>query len=119
MAARIEPFYVYLGQRIQFLRNRKNLTQGDLGGRLDPPTTRASIANIEAGKQRVLAHTLLQIAKALEIEVPELLGGAAPPPGAGRPAKWIGELQQKLRIPKGAAQKIAAQLTSSGERQRA
>ncbi len=116
MAGEIEPFYVSLGERIQFLRTRRNLTQGQLGTRLDPPTTRASIANIEAGKQRVLAHTLLQIAKALEIEVQELIGASVQRPSEASPARLIGELQQKLRIPKSAAQKIAAQLTPSSER---
>jgi len=115
MAVEIEPFYVSLGKRVQFFRNRKKLTQGQLGTRLDPPTTRASIANIEAGKQRVLAHTLVQIAKALEVELPELVASGAQQPSKSSPAKLIGELQEKLQIPKSAAQKIAAQLNPSGE----
>lgn len=116
MAVEIEPFYVSLGKRVQFFRNRRNLTQEQLGTRLDPPTTRASIANIEAGKQRVLAHTLVQIAKALEIEIQELVASASHHAGETSPRNLIGELQDKLQIPKSAAQKIAAQLNPTGER---
>jgi transcriptional regulator with XRE-family HTH domain len=116
MAVEIEPFYRSLGERIQFFRSRRHLTQGELGTRLEPPTTRASIANIEAGKQRVLTHTLIQIAKVLEVEIRELVGAGAQQPDEASAGRVIGELQQKLRISKSAAQKIAAHLNSPSER---
>src|SRR5215510_12639071 len=68
----IEPFYVEVGRRIQKLRNTRQLSQEALGLKLDPTVTRASIANIEAGKQRILAHTLVQIADALNAELAEI-----------------------------------------------
>ena len=52
------------------------MTQGDLAARLVPSVTRASIANLELGQQRVLSHTLVQLAEALDVSVNDLLGAA-------------------------------------------
>jgi transcriptional regulator with XRE-family HTH domain len=88
----IEPFYRQLGLRLQELRGRRGLTQEQLGSLLEPKTTRASIANIENGKQRVLTHTLVQLARALKVSVAELVGdGEQPHVEAGAFAR---ELQQ-------------------------
>lgn len=73
MTAIIESFYFDLGRKIQGLRTKRGVTQEELGKRLTPRVTRASIANIESGKQRVYTHTLLEIATALDVSVPELL----------------------------------------------
>lgn len=72
MSRKIEPFYVYLGERIARVRTEKGLTQGQLGKALDPPVTRATVSNIESAKQRCMAHTLTQLARALGVEVGEL-----------------------------------------------
>lgn len=72
-ASKIEPFYEDIGRKIQALRNRSGLSQESLGSALRPRVTRASIANIEAGKQRILTHTLVQLAVALDVEVSTLL----------------------------------------------
>jgi transcriptional regulator with XRE-family HTH domain len=73
MPADAGPFYTALGRRIHKLRRQRGLTQEQLGARLAPQLTRASITNIEAGNQRVLAHTLWQIAEVLEVSSDELL----------------------------------------------
>lgn len=73
MAAKIEPFYADVGRRVRAFRTKLGLTQEQLGGFLDPPTTRVSIANVESGKQRILSHTLVQLAAALKVEPTELL----------------------------------------------
>jgi transcriptional regulator with XRE-family HTH domain len=65
----IERFYAILGNTIQTERNKLDMSQADLGGSLRPTMTRASIANIEAGKQRVLAHTLVQLSKILSLDL--------------------------------------------------
>lgn len=74
MTANIEPFYLELGRKIHELRTRRGVTQEELGKRLNPSVTRASIANIESGKQRVYAHSLIELAQALHVTIPELLG---------------------------------------------
>lgn len=73
MVAPIEQFYVDLGKRLLDRRLSLGLTQKEVGERLQPTLTRASVANIEAGKQRVLAHTFVALAAALESTVVELV----------------------------------------------
>jgi transcriptional regulator with XRE-family HTH domain len=90
-------FYVTLGQRIRERREAASLTQAQLGGQLDPPVTRASIANVEAGKQRLLAHSLVQMAQLLRVPLEELV------PPVPRPAPELvpaieRELRQKLDL---------------------
>lgn len=77
LPTRIEPFYAALGRRIFQLRSKKGLTQAEVGGRLTVPLTRSAIANIETGKQRVLAHILVDIARALDIKLTDLVPEAS------------------------------------------
>lgn len=109
MAASIEPFYTALGLRILEMRRMRGLTQEKLAAALDPPSTRASIANIESGKQRVLAHTLLQLAQALQVTVSDLLNVQA------EPIKVEGdvvarELKSKLALPPKQLQRLGREL---------
>jgi transcriptional regulator with XRE-family HTH domain len=71
--AMVEPFYTEVGRRIQKLRIDRKLSQTTLGKSLIPPVTRASIANIETGKQRILAHTLVQLSEVLETSLTDLV----------------------------------------------
>lgn len=71
--AEAQAFYSSLGRRLQDSRKARGLTQEQLGTLLKPPLTRASIANIEAGKQGVLVHTLVQLAGALQVGISDLL----------------------------------------------
>lgn len=97
MAKKIEAFYEALGSKIYDARDRLKMTQAQLGASLTPPSTRASIANIENGKQRVLAHTLVQLAKALETEVGKLIPAEAPVQPTLSDVE--SELKRKLNIP--------------------
>lgn len=58
-------FYKPLGERIARLRRRLELTQDALGQRMD--MSRATVASIEAGRQRVTLDQLYEIATALEV----------------------------------------------------
>jgi transcriptional regulator with XRE-family HTH domain len=64
--------------------------------------TRASIANIEAGKQRVLAHTLVDLASALRLTLDQLAVGAD---------VEAAELEQELQQASGLDAKAAKALT--------
>lgn len=93
-----QGFYTALGRRIRAVREEQSMTQAQLGARLVPPVTRASIANVEAGKQRVLAHTLVQLARVLRTPIASL----TPPPeaAAGELSEAIEqELRFKLSLP--------------------
>lgn len=106
MAQKIEPFYVALGSNIQSARDRIKMTQAQLGKSLVPPSTRASIANIENGKQRVLAHTLVQLARALETEIGKLLPPETLPTQPTR-SDVESELRQKLNLTAPELKKLA------------
>lgn len=94
-----EPFYRHLGERIARARLAKNMSQATLAETLAPRLTRASIANIEMGKQRVMAHALIQIAGALDLDLNELVNSLSNSPSP--PGEQIAqELRQKL--PEGA-----------------
>ncbi|CAN5472305.1 hypothetical protein BH11ARM1_BH11ARM1_07680 [soil metagenome] len=71
----MEEFYVELGGRIASARRAQNITQGELAETVK--LTRTSITNIEKGRQKVLAHTVVLLASALSIEAAALL----PQPG--------------------------------------
>lgn len=66
-----DVIYAEVGARVSNLRNRRGLTQEELGDAVS--LTRTSITNIERGRQKVLLHTLLQLAQALDVSVNDLL----------------------------------------------
>jgi transcriptional regulator with XRE-family HTH domain len=63
--------YTNVGARIRDERERRNLSQEMLADRVG--LTRASITNIEKGRQKVLLHTLLEIARVLDLKPTRLL----------------------------------------------
>jgi transcriptional regulator with XRE-family HTH domain len=65
--------YRDVGRRIRQARSRRKprLSQKGLGDLVS--LTRTSIVNIEQGRQRMLIHTLYEIADALQVEVSSLL----------------------------------------------
>lgn len=113
MATKVEPFYEALGQKIRGAREDARLSQAELAERLTPRLTRASIANIESAKQRVLSHMLVDIADALGVSVVDLLPArrAAPveTPRAIAPSV-IAELERELGQERGEA--LAAKLNT-------
>ena len=67
-----EPLlYQQFGELVRRYRNRLSLSQVQLGTAIG--LTRASIANIETGRQRIPLHHLFRIASALKIEIDVLL----------------------------------------------
>lgn len=56
--------YRLLGQNVARLRNAKKLTQAEVAAQIG--LTRASLANIETGRQKVLTHHVFQLANALD-----------------------------------------------------
>lgn len=63
--------YPLIGEAIRSRRKRLSLTQDKLAAALQ--ISRASLANIEAGRQKVLVHHLYDIADALQLDVKDLL----------------------------------------------
>ena len=108
----IEPFYRELGRRIQQLREKRELSQEELARRLNRPLTRASIANIENGKQRVLVHTLVELVRELRTSFEELI----PETEEDRPEAWDRkeiekELEKELsQLPQTQIKKLVSRL---------
>jgi transcriptional regulator with XRE-family HTH domain len=69
-----EPTNIYklIGERIRDERQKKRLTQDELASRIG--LKRASITNVEKGRQQLLVHTLLQIADSLGTAPERFLG---------------------------------------------
>lgn len=66
-----EQIYKNLGNRIRNLRKNLHQTQEQLAKQIG--ISRASLANIESGRQQVLVHHLFSLAYALQLESPEQL----------------------------------------------
>lgn len=85
----LEPIYRAVGRRICAERRKRGLNQDTLAAGCG--LTRASFANIEAGRQRVQLHALAQIADVLGVPVGDLLTEQpAADLEAGIPA-WVSE----------------------------
>jgi len=68
-----EPVYRLLGAKIEQTRTVLGWTQHELAKKVK--LTRTSIANIEAGRQRVLLHDVEKIAGAFNMQPKALLRG--------------------------------------------
>jgi transcriptional regulator with XRE-family HTH domain len=66
-----EPIYKQIGGIVRALRRRADKPQDALAGQLG--ISRATLANIETGRQRILVHQLYAIARALNVKLTDLL----------------------------------------------
>ncbi|CAB4167970.1 couple_hipB, transcriptional regulator, y4mF family [uncultured Caudovirales phage] len=73
MAKPIEPIYRSVAARVEMIRTTLGMTQEELAKRVG--LTRTSIANFEAGRQRILLDDLEDFAKALGVTPKHLLRG--------------------------------------------
>ena len=67
----VDQLYETIGDQIKAARTRQRVTQTELAKRVG--LTRSSIANIEAGRQRVMIHWVMQIAEALNVSAIRLI----------------------------------------------
>lgn len=67
----IDQLYIEIGDRIRRARSTRSRNQAELAS--DVGLTRSSIANVEAGRQRMLVHSLVRIAESLDVPVGSLL----------------------------------------------
>lgn len=73
----LEPLYRNIGSVIRTKRRQRDWSQERLAQKL--MISRGTLANIEAGRQRILVHQLYAIAAALELKPLELLPAASTP----------------------------------------
>ncbi len=73
MAKPVEPVYRLLGAKVEMLRNTLGWTQADLAMRTR--LSRASIANLETGRQRLMMHHVETVALAFGTTPKHLMKG--------------------------------------------
>jgi DNA-binding XRE family transcriptional regulator len=73
---KIQEFYSEMGELIKTARISAELNQEILAQQLG--LTRASIVNIEKGRQRPMIHTILQLAEILHTTADKLIPGLTP-----------------------------------------
>ncbi len=69
----IEPVYRLIGLKIEHTRTVLGWTQLELSKKVG--LTRTSIANIEAGRQRILLHDIEKFSAAFQMSAKQLLRG--------------------------------------------
>lgn len=67
----ISDFYEDFGRRVRTVRSDAGMTQAELAAEIG--LSRASVANLEAGRQRVPFHVLYGIARVLAVEPAQLM----------------------------------------------
>ena len=77
----VHPLYRHIGAAIKKCRNERQLTQEELSGQIG--ISRASLANIETGRQRLLVHQLYRIAGHLGQEIEAMLPNLGDIPEVG------------------------------------
>lgn len=75
-----QSFYAEVGRRLYRARRRAGLTQEGLAELVG--LSRTSITNIEKGRQKLLLHTLGDLAKVLNVEASALLPRSRPTPAS-------------------------------------
>ena len=75
---REQDFYREVGRRVREARKRTNMTQQFLATRVS--LSRASVTNLEMGRQKLMLHTLIDIASELRVAPADLLPQPERPP---------------------------------------
>lgn len=89
----VDAFYEILGARVKQNRKQASLSQAELAERIG--LTRASVANLEAGRQRPSTHQAAMIADILNVPIERLL---PPAPSAIDPIRNADdELRERAR----------------------
>jgi transcriptional regulator with XRE-family HTH domain len=72
---RIDDLYAEVGRRLRTARKRARLTQAQLADTIN--MSRSSVANLEAGRQRMPLHLLIWIARVIHVSPADLLPEAS------------------------------------------
>ena len=91
-----DDIYTDIGKRIATARLASGLTQADLGEAIS--LSRTSITNIEGGRQKILVHTLFDIAAVLHVDVKELLPQSLESTQTATQGRSLDSLDQAARV---------------------
>jgi transcriptional regulator with XRE-family HTH domain len=96
-----DDLYANIGLRVYTERDAVGFTQQVLADKIG--VTRVSVANIEAGRQRVTLHTLADIANALGVPLAALI-----PTSGGTTSEALTRANQTIAILKAKLERIQA-----------
>ena len=105
--------YARFGQLVRLHRERLALNQGEIGRAIG--LSRASIANIETGRQRIPLHHLYSLARVLKVDVHALL----PETGEESPAvidRVIRSSQQLSELEQETVAKVVGSISANARR---
>jgi transcriptional regulator with XRE-family HTH domain len=86
----VSKLYTCIGANIRAARERRNWSQAALASEVG--LTRSSIANIEAGRQKLLVHTLVLVGNSLGVAAETLLPAQADIQNLTEPARSAPDL---------------------------
>jgi transcriptional regulator with XRE-family HTH domain len=113
----INVFYMDVGRHVRNARVRAGATQAQLAEMAS--MTRSSVANIEAGRQRVPVHTLVVIAAALNLNpgdlFPPRIGGEGSVELSALTARLEKEPQETRDFIEGAIVQLGIQTRKEGQ----
>lgn len=66
-----DPIHSRLGENLKKIRTKKGMSQGDVASKIG--ADRAYISGIENGKRNVTLSTVAKLAKALAVDIDELI----------------------------------------------
>lgn len=105
----IDRFYADIGRRIRDARVRTGATQAQLATQAS--MTRSSLANIEAGRQRIPVHVLVLVSEALNVAPTELFSPRLSIPRSPDLSEFLSDLDATTReFIKGAITQLGAQI---------
>jgi transcriptional regulator with XRE-family HTH domain len=90
----INELYRYIGSKIREARENASLSQAALAKSLD--MSRASIVNIEAGRQRPPVHVLWQISEKVGTKVSQLIPNQPDSKGSSMPSTLDPQIYERL-----------------------
>jgi len=111
MAHNDQAFFKALGARIAHLRKQHELTQTELGARVG--IAQQTLGHYEAGRLRVPASLLPELAEIFGVTVDALIGGKATAPGKRGPSPKLQQQLERLRhLPK-SKQRLVSEILDS------
>jgi DNA-binding XRE family transcriptional regulator len=90
----IDELYRHIGFKIREARENANLSQAALAKSLD--MSRASIVNIEAGRQRAPVHVIWQIADKVGTKISQLIPNQSESKESSNPATLDPQIYERL-----------------------
>jgi transcriptional regulator with XRE-family HTH domain len=102
-----QDFFIRLGERITQIRKERGMTQVELASLLN--LRQQALASYEVGRRRLPTSMLPEVAKALGVEVEELLGEKNGNGKRGPTPKLQQQVEQITRLPR-AKQRFVSEL---------